>query len=189
MSACRLGSGCSIVFALVAAATVLSGQSARAADPTSKLVRVAFVDPESSSTALRGTAPFWERLRELGWVEGENLSVERRWADGQLDRLPALMAEVVGRKVDVIVTMSTPAIMAARNASSTIPIIVPAMGDPVGLGLAQTLAHPGGNVTGLSLEMTRTSSASGYSCFKKSFQSSPPWLLSPIPAAPSSESK
>jgi putative tryptophan/tyrosine transport system substrate-binding protein len=154
MNACRSGR-CSVLLTLVTATAVLWAAPADAADSAQKVVRVGFVDPESRSTGMRGTAAFWQRLRELGWVEGENFTVERRWADGQLDRLPALMAEVVGRNVDVIVTSSTPAVMAAKKASNTIPIVVPAMGDPVGLGFAESLAHPGGNVTGLSLEMTQ----------------------------------
>ena len=155
MGACRLGSRCSILLVPIAAAAVLWAPPTCAAEPSQKVVRVAFVDPESQSTALRGAAAFWERLRELGWVEGQNLIIEQRWADGRLDRLPALMAEVVGHNPDVIVTMSTPGAIAAKNATSTIPIVVPAMGDPVGMGLADSLARPGGNLTGLSLEMTQ----------------------------------
>jgi len=155
MSARRLGSRCSILLVPVAAAAVLWASPARAADAPQKVVRVAFVDTESPSTALRGTAAFWTRLRELGWVEGQNLMVEQRWAEGRLDRLPTLMAEVVGQSPDVIVTLSTPGAIAAKNATSTIPIVVPAMGDPVAMGLAGSLARPGGNLTGLSLEMTQ----------------------------------
>ena len=118
-----------------------------------KVVRLGFVGAGSSSVT-RGVAAFWERLRELGYVEGQNLVVERRWAEGRLDRLPALMAEVIARKVDVIFTSGTPAAIAAKNATSTIPIVVAAMGDPLGTGLVASLARPGGNLTGLSLEMT-----------------------------------
>ena len=105
----------------------------------------------------KGVPAFWDRLRELGYVEGQNLIVERRWADGHLERLPALMAEVVGRKVDVLVTYSTPAGIAAKNATSTIPIVVAAMGDPLGIGLVASLARPGGNLTGVSLRHDRGS--------------------------------
>jgi putative ABC transport system substrate-binding protein len=99
---------------------------------------------------LRGASAFLGRLRELGWIEGRNLVIESRWADGQVDRLPAVMAEVVARKVDVLVTYATPGAVAARNATSTIPIVVATMGDPIAIGLAASLAHPGGNLTGLS---------------------------------------
>jgi putative ABC transport system substrate-binding protein len=94
-------------------------------------------------------AAFWERLSELGWVKGQNLAVEERWADGRLERLPTLMEEIVDRKVDVIFTYNTPAGIAAKNATSSIPIVV-FMGDPVQAGLAASLSHPGGNLTGLS---------------------------------------
>ena len=90
-----------------------------------------FVHPQSPSTASRGVTSFWERLRELGYVEGQNLVIEARWAEGRYDRLPELMAEVIGRKVDVLVTYGTPAAVAAKNATSTIPIVGVAMGDPL----------------------------------------------------------
>jgi putative ABC transport system substrate-binding protein len=96
------------------------------------------------------TKEFWERLRVLGWEEGRNLTVERRWAEGRIERLPELMAEVLARKVDVIVTVSTPGAMAAKAATATVPIVAGAIGDPVQVGLAQSLARPGGNLTGLS---------------------------------------
>jgi putative ABC transport system substrate-binding protein len=94
---------------------------------------------------------FMERLRELGYVDGQNVTIEERWAEDRYERLPALMAELVTHKVDVIVTRGTPAAMAAKNATSTIPIVVAAMGDPVGTGVVSSLARPGGNLTGLSL--------------------------------------
>jgi len=111
---------------------------------------VGFVDQAFPST-LRDITQFWQRLRELGWVEGQNLVVERRWAEGHADRLPALMNEMAADKVDVIVTYSTPAALAAKNATSTIPIVAVAMGDPIRSGLAASLARPGGNLTGESM--------------------------------------
>ena len=117
-------------------------------------MRLGFVHSQSPSTTNRGLSGFWERLAELGWVRGRNLISEERWAEGRYDRLPALMTEMVEHKVDVIVTYSTPAAVAAKNATSTIPIVVASMGDPVATGLAASLAHPGGNLTGLSLQMT-----------------------------------
>jgi putative ABC transport system substrate-binding protein len=100
---------------------------------------------------VRVFVPFWERLGELGWVEGQNLIIERRWAENRNERLPALMAEVIALNVDVIFTVSTPAAIAAKNATSTIPIVVVAMGDPVRSGLVASLARPGGNLTGMSM--------------------------------------
>jgi putative ABC transport system substrate-binding protein len=90
-------------------------------------------------------------LHELGWVRGQNLIAEERWAEGRNERLPELMAEVLGHKIDVLFTWTTPAAMAAKSATSTTPIVDGLMGDPVGTGLAASLAHPGGNLTGLSI--------------------------------------
>jgi len=129
---------------------VLAFSTSHAAEPTQRIVRLGFVHPQSPSTANRGVTAFWERLRELGWVEGQNLVIEARWADGRLERLPALMSEVVERKVDVLVTWSTTAAVAAKKATSTIPIVDAAMSDPIRSGLAASLARPGGNLTGLS---------------------------------------
>lgn len=134
-----------------ASAIVLGSPLLRAAEPAQRVVRVGFVDPASRSTGGRAVTQFWERLRELGYVEGQNLVIEARWAEGRYDRLPELMAEVIGRKVDVLVTYSIPAAAAAKNATSTIPIVVAGMGDPIGSRLVASLARPGGNLTGLSL--------------------------------------
>jgi putative ABC transport system substrate-binding protein len=92
-----------------------------------------------------------EALRELGWVEGENVLFERRYAENRLERLPELAADLVRLKVDVIVASGTLAPLAAKRATSTIPIVMTAAGDPLGTGLVATLARPGGNVTGMSL--------------------------------------
>jgi putative tryptophan/tyrosine transport system substrate-binding protein len=129
---------------------VLVFSTSHAAEPAQRIVRLGFVHPQSPSTANRGVTAFWERLRELGWVEGQNLVIEARWADGRLERLPALMSDVVERKVDVLVTWSTTAAVAAKKATSTIPIVDAAMSDPIRSGLAASLARPGGNLTGLS---------------------------------------
>ena len=94
---------------------------------------------------------FWIRLKELGYVEGQNLVIEARWAEGDYERLPALVGDLVGRKVDVIVTTATRATLVAKAATTTIPIVAVGVGDPVGNGLVPSLARPGGNLTGLSL--------------------------------------
>ncbi len=92
-----------------------------------------------------------EALRELGYVEGENLLIDSRYAEGRPERLPHLAAELVRSKVDVIVTITTPATAAAKDATATIPIVMTDVGDPVATGLIASLARPGGNVTGLSI--------------------------------------
>ena len=131
-------------------AGVLSLTHVSAAETVHKIVRIGFVGTTSPSTFPPGISAFWDRLRELGYVEGQNLMVESRWAEGHLDRLPALMTEMVERKVDVIVTWGTPAAIAAKNAADTIPIVFMQSADPIGSGLAASLARPGGNLTGLS---------------------------------------
>jgi putative ABC transport system substrate-binding protein len=123
---------------------------AQADEPDQRTVQLAFVGVGNESTPPRGFAQFWSRLAKLGWTEGRNLKVQRRWAEGRPERLPGLMSEMVELKVDVIVTQGTPAAIAAKQATSTIPIVAMGVGDAVGTGLAATLAHPGGNLTGLS---------------------------------------
>jgi len=128
-------------------------QSARAEERTQKVARVGFVGPDSL-TSRRGVGEFWKHMRELGWVEGRNVVIEVRWADGQIDRLPVLMNELLAHNVDVIVTYSTPGALAAKSATRSVPIVVASMGDPVGTGLVTSLARPGGNLTGLSQAQT-----------------------------------
>jgi len=94
---------------------------------------------------------FRDALHELGYVEGKNVQLEVRWGNGEFDRLPALAAELVQLKVDVIVAATSPSVVAARQATRTIPIVMPVSSDPVGEGLVASLAHPGGNITGLSM--------------------------------------
>jgi putative tryptophan/tyrosine transport system substrate-binding protein len=109
----------------------------------------------SGSVALddvgNGRQAFLERLSDLGWVAGQNLMIEPRHAEGQLDRLPGLAAELVQLKVGMIVALGTSAALAAKRATATIPIVIVA-GDPVGTGLVASLAHPRGNITGLTNE-------------------------------------
>lgn len=129
---------------------VLVALVGHAADLTKQLVRVGLVHPQSPSTATRGLNAFWERLRELGYVEGQNLVVEARWANGQLDQMPALTGEVIARKVDVLVTYGTQGAIAAKSATRTIPIVGVSMGEPLRTGLVTSLARPEGNLTGTS---------------------------------------
>ena len=99
-----------------------------------------------------------QRLRELHWIEGRTVAIEIRWAEGRNERLAEIAAEFVRRKVDVIVTSATPPTLAAKQATSVIPIVFAALGDPVGAGLVESLARPGGNATGLSLQQTDAAS-------------------------------
>ena len=101
-------------------------------------------------------AAFVQRLRELGWIEGRNVAIEVRWAQGLSERLAEIAAELVRLKVDVILTHTTPAVLAAKQATSLIPIVFATSGDPVGTGVVASLARPGGNVTGLSSQATDT---------------------------------
>ena len=112
--------------------------------------RIALLD--ASSTAARG--PEWnafrQGLRELGYVEGQNISIASRSADGRYERLPGLAAELVRLEPDLIMTAGTPAVLAAKQATTTIPIVIAAVGDPIPLKLGDSLARPGGNITGLT---------------------------------------
>jgi ABC-type uncharacterized transport system substrate-binding protein len=95
-------------------------------------------------------AAFQQGLRDLGWVEGRNIDIEYRWAEGRFDRLPDLAADLLHLRVDVIIAAPTPAALAAKNATGTVPIVAVSLTHPVELGLVRSLARPGGNVTGLS---------------------------------------
>src|SRR6516225_2957487 len=99
-------------------------------------------------------AAFVQRLRELGWIEGRTIAIEYRWGEGRNERFAEIAAEFVRRKVDVIVTSATAAVVVAKQATSVIPIVFAAAGDPVGTGLVASLARPGGNITGLSIQQT-----------------------------------
>jgi putative ABC transport system substrate-binding protein len=107
--------------------------------------------PPTDPAAARLWGVFFQRLRELGYVEGQNLTVERRFSEGRAERLPDLAADLVRLKVDVIVAASGPAPLAAQSVTKTIPIVMTNQADPVGSGLGASLARPGGNITGLSL--------------------------------------
>jgi putative ABC transport system substrate-binding protein len=94
--------------------------------------------------------PFRDGLRDLGYVEGKNIVVEYRWAEGKYERFPALIAELIASKVELIVTAGTPAAVAVKKAAPSTPLVMIAVGDPVGTDLIKSLAHPGGNITGLT---------------------------------------
>jgi putative tryptophan/tyrosine transport system substrate-binding protein len=115
-------------------------------------VRLGFVGTESSSTAEFGVAGFWQRLRELGWIEGQNMVIEKRWADGHIDRLPALMADAIGRKVDVLVTYGTHSRPRRKEDYEHDAYCCRCVRRSRRLWVAECLARPGGNLTGMSVQ-------------------------------------
>ena len=123
---------------------------AATAQPAAGGSRIGLLSPFSPADAAPWQAAFRSGLRDLGWNEGSNISIEYRYADGVSERLPELVAGLLRLKVDVIVAEVTPAALAARQATSAVPIVMAAAGDPVEAGLVGSLARPGGNVTGLS---------------------------------------
>jgi len=121
------------------------------AQPRAKVPRIGFLGSSSPSPYEPIIEALRQGMRALGWVEGHNVTIEFRWAEGELERLPALAAALARLEVDVLVTQGTPAAIAAKHAPQTLPIIFVQVGDPVGSGLITSLARPGGTLTGLSL--------------------------------------
>jgi putative tryptophan/tyrosine transport system substrate-binding protein len=137
--------------ALALMAGALAGPLVSFAQQPTKTARIGFLHPASPQGGEPHLQAFRDGLRELGYVEGKNLQLEVRWGEGKLERLPTLAAELVQENVDVIIATTSPAIVAARQATRTVPIVMPLSSDPVGDGLVANLARPGGNITGLSL--------------------------------------
>ena len=155
----RLFEKCGLAFraaTLVVIALVIAYPAA-AAETAGRVYKVGFLGLTSAADHDRQTGALRQGLRELGYVEGRNLVLEYRWAERKLDRLPALATELVGLKVDIIVTHGSPGSRAAQQATTTIPIVIAVVGDPVGSGVVASLSRPGGNVTGLVLQEFETS--------------------------------
>jgi putative ABC transport system substrate-binding protein len=112
-----------------------------------KVSRIGFLSPTSDDSRVEA---FRQGLRELGYEEGQNITIEYRWADGRFEQLPDLAVELVRLKVDIIVAVVTQASLAAKKATSTIPIVMIGVADPMGSGLVASLARPGANITGTS---------------------------------------
>ena len=126
------------------------------AQQAGKLPTIGFLGAATPSAQSQWVAAFVQRLRELGWIEGRTVAIEYRWAEGRTERFAEIAAEFVRLKVDVIVTCGNRSVIAAKQATSVIPIVFAAAGDPVGTGLVASLARPGGNVTGLSNQIGRS---------------------------------
>jgi putative ABC transport system substrate-binding protein len=122
------------------------------AQQAGKLPTIGFLDGATPSVESQRVAAFVQRLRELAWVDGRNVAIEYRWAEGRPERVSEIAAEFVRIRVDVIVTLTTSPTLAAKQATTVIPIVFAVVGDPVGAGLVASLARPGGNVTGLSIQ-------------------------------------
>jgi putative ABC transport system substrate-binding protein len=136
-------------FVAAVAGGLLAGPLPAGAQPGGKLHRIGFLGNSTEALEANLVGPFRAGFRELGYVEGRDLVIEYRWAGGQYERFPALIAELIALKVDVIVTAGTPAALAVRRATTAIPLVMIAVGDPVGSGLVKSLARPGGTLTGL----------------------------------------
>lgn len=115
-----------------------------------KIHRVGFLGNSTAALEANLIGPFREGLRDYGYIEGQNILVEYRWAEGRYERFPGLIAELLALKVDVVVTAGTPATLAVKKATSTVPLVMVAVGDPVGTGIVPSLSRPGGNITGLT---------------------------------------
>lgn len=127
---------------------VAAGPLAAEAQQAGKVYRIGYLSAPTRASVEQGLQAFLRTLRELGWVEGQNLVIEYRWAEGKVERLPDLAAELVRLKVDVIVAPAGSAALAAKNATSSIPIVMIFPSDPVEMGLVASLRRPGGNITG-----------------------------------------
>ena len=142
-------------FITLVGGTVAAWPFAARAQQAGKQPTIGFLGAAPSIESQR-IAAFVQRLRELGWIDGRNLAIEYRWAEGRDERYTEIAAELVRLKVDVIVTVATPATLAAKQATTVIPIVFLTASDPVGTGLVATLARPGGNVTGLANQISDT---------------------------------
>src|SRR6476659_10362165 len=140
--------------------TLLGGAAAwplaARAQQVGKLPTIGFLGASTPAGGGQLLAAFVQRLRELGWVDGRNVALEARWAEGRSERFAEIAAELVRLKVDVILTHNTPPVLAAKQATSVIPIVFATAADPVGTGVVASLARPGSNVTGLSSQTNDT---------------------------------
>jgi len=164
--------GASVPVAALRAVLLALGVAAAAAVPTAavaqpaaKLPRIGYLG--SGSLASGFQASFVEGLRELGWIDGKTVAIEWRFAEGRFDRLPLLAAELVRGDADVIVAQPTPAAIAAKEATATVPVVFVNVGDPERIGLVASLAKPGGNVTGVAFDVGLATFTKGLELFRE----------------------
>ena len=138
------------IFSLIAIIVILGGGTIADAQQTGKVLRIGYLDASTASGSAVLVKAFLQELSKLGWIEGKNLTIEYRFAEQKTERLPELAADLVRLKVDLIVVSATPSALAAKSATTTIPIVIASASDPVGAGLVASLARPGGNVTGFT---------------------------------------
>src|SRR6058998_2429434 len=136
--------------AIILTASLNLAQLAAQGQQTGKVPRIGFLGNSTAALEANLVGPFREGLRDLGYVEGRNVLIEYRWAEGKYDRFPVLIVELLALKVAVIVTAGTPATLAVKKATTSVPLVMTAVGDPVGTGIVPSLSHPGGNITGLT---------------------------------------
>jgi len=142
-------------------------RSVAKAQPAAKVYRIGYPTVGTTAQGIPGHRAFIDELRDLGYVEGRNIVIERRYADGKLERLPDLAAELVRLRVDVIVAGTNPSVAAAKRATATIPIVMTSAVDPVGAGFIASLARPGGNVTGVTYDAGREIQAKNLGLLKE----------------------
>lgn len=159
MTAARILLSAALALGLLAASPAVNAQSA------GKVYRIGYLGSGFPASGFHEA--FVAGLRDLGWVEGQNVVIDYRFAESRLERLPGLAVELLGQKADVIVAQPTPAAVAARNATRSIPIVMINVGDPVGLGLAASLARPAGNVTGVAFDVGLETFAKGLELLKE----------------------
>src|SRR3972149_1326843 len=137
--------------AFIATATaILVAPLAADAQQAAKVPRIGFLGNSTAALEENLVGPFREGLHDLGYEQGRNVLIEYRWAEGKYERFPTLIAELIALKVDVIVTAGTPATLAVKKATTPVPLVMVAVGDPVGTGIVASLNRPGGNITGLT---------------------------------------
>jgi len=141
---------------LIAIGGMAALPAAAAAEPARKLPTIGFLGAATPAVAQDWVAAFTKRLAELGWVDGRTVTIDYRWAESRPERYRAIAAAFVAARVDVIVTWASAPVLAAKQATSVVPVVFAAQMDPVGAGVVASLARPGGNVTGLSIQQTDT---------------------------------